>query len=343
MVWIHPRDLAKQRKIKQQERPIFPKGAKFKHWEECAQAFLAQFPSVAATRRNYSFLLRSFFGRDPKKTPNDYRKVDVERWLIEPTQDGEHPSASLYNCKLTALSSFYKYASDYEYEFRGGWRHLLTRQPPTLKIKRRRDTFRSRAFTDDELTRFFEAIEQSTSAPLIKKRNRALFLLYLWTARRCREIADLLWGDIECKKIHGHEIWLYHWRGKGHTSKDDVAEIPVNAVVALREYLEADGRWGNLKPSDPLFPGQWGEEINPATIRHYCKQYTQLAGIRESGTHRFRHTRAVATYEEMDNDIVAVSELLRHSSIDMTRRYVTKAQSQIDKTAPRLRNRFGHL
>ena len=73
-------------------------------------------------------------------------------------------------------------------------RPLMQTPSPTLGLRHRRPDRSYRAFTDEELDRFFEVIPTDTVKGL---RDRAIFLLYFWTARRREEIARLRWGDIE--------------------------------------------------------------------------------------------------------------------------------------------------
>lgn len=341
MVWTHPR----LRKAPQKDPTLFTN----KYWQACFIAWLNHLRArnpVSETIVHYRCYLKRFF-TDPQKAPDTYTRKDVEKFIQVPNKKTGKIGSRSYNGKLTALSSFYRYAGTYEIEFRGTIKPLMTRNPPTHGIKFVRNSSRSRAMTDEELTRLFRVIDESTIVgPITKLRDRALFLTYLWSGRRRREITELRWGNIEEAKFYDRGKlragWLYHWRGKGHTEIDDSAEMPEDAVNAIREYLEADGRWGNMTANDPIFPGAYGEPITPSHINNRFRFYCDLAGI-ESGLHRFRHTAARARYEENNHDIEEVSQFLRHKSIATTQIYIQAGKREADTVAPRLRRRFGHL
>jgi hypothetical protein len=75
-------------------------------------------------------------------------------------------------------------------------------------------------------------------------RDRAIFLLYFWTARRREEIARLHWGDIEQATIVDEfggrkQGWRYRFYGKVKGGQQDMAELPMPAKIAIDRYLRA--------------------------------------------------------------------------------------------------------
>ena len=99
------------------------------------------------------------------------------------------------NQRLAILSSFYAFASTFTITGPDGRPQVLLQRPsPTLGLRHKRPERTYRAFSEDELDRFFSVIPTDTVKGL---RDRAIFLLYFWTARRREEIARLRWGDIE--------------------------------------------------------------------------------------------------------------------------------------------------
>src|SRR5258707_1816066 len=107
---------------------------------------------------------------------------------------------------------------------------------------------RPRYLTEEEVRRFFGAIDRSTA---IGKRDFALFLTYLSTARRLSEIARLTWGAIEYGLITDEKGsrrgYLYHFSGKGKGGQDDVAELPLPVYEAIIDYLEATSRMPTIE------------------------------------------------------------------------------------------------
>lgn len=327
---------------------------KDKHWNQCHRDFIAhlrQRNNVSKTWILYDDILRLLF-TDPTKKPDQYTRAEIEHFLGKSfSRASTQPGPATHNMRLGALSAFYAYAWDYEYRTQTGRIQPLTtrRKPPTRGIALAKTAHRSHAMSDDELTRFFKAIEESKSEPIKKKRDRALFLTYLWTGRRRAEICGLRWRDIEiCKWPDGrgkqYEAWVYHWRGKGHVDVDDCAELPQDAVAAIKEYLEADDRWGKMLPADPIFPGDPPTDpISKHRVSMLFSIYRKAACIEGRGaSHRLRHTAGRARYEET-HDIEEVQTFLRHKNIATTVIYVQSGKRQADTVAPRLHGRFGHL
>ena len=59
-------------------------------------------------------------------------------------------------------------------------------------------------------------------------------------------------------------------------------------------------------------------------LRRLLKYYAEMIGIspEDMQTHRLRHSAALRLYKETNHNIVAVSQLLGHSSIETTKRYL---------------------
>jgi integrase/recombinase XerD len=219
-----------------------------------------------------------------------------------------------------------------------------------------------RAFSEDELDRFFSMIPTDTVKGL---RDRAIFLLYFWTARRREEIARLRWGDIERATIvdefGGHKQgWRYRFYGKGKSGQQDMAELPLPAKIAIDRYLRAARRMHTMTSDAPLFvaigPEQGGgkrgvtlpiDDHTPLTSRaiaHALKHYASLAGIdaERLSIHSWRHTSAQRLYEAGE-DVRSLQRLLRHSNIATTDIYVRGLMGTADPGASLLEERFAHL
>jgi len=214
----------------------------------------------------------------------------------------------------------------------------------------------------EDFLRFFSMIPTDTVKGL---RDRAIFLLYFWTARRREEIARLRWGDIEQATIvdefGGHKQgWRYRFYGKGKSGQQDMAELPLPAKIAIDRYLRAARRMHTMTSDAPLFvaigPEQGGgkrgvtlpiDDHTPLTSRaiaHALKHYASLAGIdaERLSIHSWRHTSAQRRYEAGE-DVRSLQRLLRHSNIATTDIYVRGLMGTADPGASLLEERFAHL
>jgi site-specific recombinase XerD len=343
-------------------------------WERCMAQFLRQLYDRSRSTKTidaYRSTLLSFFTSSaqegPPKHPEDYTREDVEYFLHRPSVSkrnaGAMPSTATINQRLSILSSFYRFAATFTIPGPDGKPQPLLRvSSPTLGIRHGKPDRTYRAFSDEELDRFFAVIPTDTVKGL---RDRAIFLLYFWTARRREEIARLRWGDIEQGLIierggKSRQGWRYRFHGKGKGGQEDIAELPAPAKVAIDRYLTAARRMQNIQTDDPLFiaigPEQGGgkrgvtlppDDHTPLTSRaiaHALKTYARQAGVdaERLSIHSWRHTAAQQRYAAGE-DVRSLQRLLRHSNIATTDIYLRDLMGTADPGAKLLEDRFGHL
>ena len=281
--------------------------------------------------------------------PEDYTRQDVEWYAHRPSQSprnrGGLPRNATINQRITIVSSFYNYAATYTVPGQDGKpTPLLQRPSPTIGIKMTRPDRAYRALSYEELKRFFAVIPKDTIRGL---RDRALFLTYFWTARRRSEIMRLRWGDIERSTIVDQdgtrrEGWLYHFYGKGHSTEEDVAELPGPAKAAIDEYLIASGRMATMMPDSPIFLTRRKTAMGSSHIAATLKFYAEQAGldVERVSVHSLRHTSARERYHS-GSDIREIQKLLRHQSLATTDVYLRSLTGTADEGARRLEGRLG--
>jgi site-specific recombinase XerD len=143
-------------------------------------------------------------------------------------------------------------------------------------------------------------------------RNRALFLIFLDTGVRLEEMSRIQLGDIDFDRE------TIRIMGKG--SKGRTVRIGKTTQKALLKYL--------LARDVDNFPDAWlTEERRPLTrdgikvlVRRYCREAT-VSGARPS-SHTFRHTAAINCLRN-GMSVFELQIMLGHSSLEMTRRYVS--------------------
>jgi integrase len=319
------------------------------HWEQCLADFLRTLAMRSQdTSASYDGTLRRFFAQH---TPDKVTRRDVEAFAYAPHARGA-PSIATINVRLSAISSFYRYASAYVPE--GAQEPLWKLANPATGIRHGTPERTFQTLSYEEFERFFEVIPRDTVMGL---RDRAIFLMYFWSARRRSEIARLTWGDIERAVIieaNGTRRmgWIYTFRSKGHGREDDVAELPAPAMEAISRYLVAEGRQAAIKPEDPLFlaigrlpsgnvrPGEV-RQLSARGIVNRLKVYAARAGL-DFSLHVFRHTAARQRYEAGEG-VVEIQRLLRHTSLDHTYRYLETMAGTSDSGAKLLEAKYGHF
>jgi integrase len=329
-------------------------------WQQCRADFIQHIyarSQSSESRRVYTLMLTMFFTQD--KAPDRYTRADVEAFLHKPTDSyqsrGKPPSVATMNLRLVVLRSFYAYAATYLILGPDGSLHPLLQVPaPTIGVRRGKPRRVYPSLSYEEMERLFSVIPTDTVVGL---RDRALFLMYFWTARRRSEIARLRWKDIEPTTFvdsHGRPRpgWLYRFYGKGDGQQQDSAELPTPAKEALDHYLIASGRMETITPDDPIFvalkppygggfPAQGTQPLNGGCIAKILKDYAQAAGIDPAKVtvHTWRHTAARARYAAGE-DIRSLQRLLRHKSLGTTDVYLAVISGTADPGASLLEERF---
>ena len=320
-----------------------------KHWQECYVSWLESVHSRSqshSTIYQYQCILVGFF-TDPTKTPADYSRKDIETFLNRPLtrkdRTGQPSSPWTHNKVLQTLASFYKYAQRYRIT-RYHKRQMLLQDNPCEEIRYSRVPESERDMSEEEARRFFAQIPRDT---IIGKRDRALFLTYLYTARRRAEIYALRRGDLEETIFEGgRKGYLYHYKGKGHVGMKS-AELPAPAFAAIKEYLEADGRWDNMREDSPIFVGTGRHKtLHKHYVSMLFRKYADAAGLPKTRcVHSFRYLSAYERYIGYGCDLVATAQDLDHQDINTTKHYIDRMVRRYagDKAVKAMSSKYGEM
>lgn len=105
--------------------------------------------------------------------------------------------------------------------------------------------------------------------------------------------------------------------------------IPLNQTMVniLREYL----KYRNHKSDDDyLFCNVFGQQLVKSTCYHMLYEYNKRRGVETTGIHRYRHTFAKQWILSGGN-VVSLSQLLGHSSLEITQNYIHLLVSDVAK------------
>jgi integrase len=334
-------------------------------WGKCALAWLDQTYRKSGSIHSYVHyraVLQEFFASmQPCKMPQFVTKADVTAYILSPARAlgrvGRPVATGTINNRASILRSFYRYASTYAITGDDG--HLYPLFPylsPTATIPYGKNTTRrDKAMSDDELELFFAEINKGHD-PVRVARDRAICLLFLWSARRRSEVLALQWKDLEQTLIMDNgkmrPAWVYKFRSKGTKMQEDCFECPPVAVKAILDFLTVLGIRDTMEPDDYLFTalppcrGILGYDrkrpLSLDALVHMMKRYARAAGIRDISPHTWRHTSARCAYAA-GATVREISQKLRHKDLKTTTIYLETLCELSDPTIDRLTAKFANL
>lgn len=153
-----------------------------------------------------------------------------------------------------------------------------------------------------DINALIKAIETKATHKRLAHRDCLLIHLAVNTGLRRTELANLRVGD-----IHLEQNIVIVRAGKGE--KDGV--VPLNDTIAtlLRGYIK------NMKPEQSLFG------VKPSTISGKFERFSKKAGV-AIHCHSLRHHFGTQLVEKGAN-VEAVRQLMRHSRLDTTQKYLS--------------------
>jgi site-specific recombinase XerD len=207
----------------------------------------------------------------------------------------------------------------------GAWKNDPTNNIPFAKESRKDPTFLMRG----ELGRLFEAAANDNDK-IRRARNLAIIALLSQLGLRVHELVGL-----DTAQVDVPSRTLFAVRGKGDTRIDLPLSVQVTSILA--KWMSARVAW-----ADPCEPALFITEKNRRrmSIRSVQRLVTALwakcGSAKRITAHSLRHTTATLLIT-LGTDISAVGDLLRHSSLDITRRYIglvgERRRTAVDKLA----------
>ena len=178
-------------------------------------------------------------------------------WL----QNEKNYSAASQKQRISALSSFLKYASGREIVSLGACNAVS--QTQTTKVPRTVFPY----FSAKEIHILLSISEMEGKSG---SRDVTLLALLYDSGARAQEICDILIGDITFAKTSTIRI-----HGKGNKTR----ELPISSDVVklIKRYLAERGKTLKDNRDEHLFPSQRSDRITTACIRNLVRKYVTLA------------------------------------------------------------------
>lgn len=180
------------------------------------------------------------------------------------------------------------------------------------------------ALTDEAVTLLMKAIQQPPwTRTLILKwaRNRRAIYLMLYAGLRLGETVALHWRDVDLSR---GVLLVRH--GKGGKSRAVPVHSDLAAELSMSPYRE---------PHHAVVDDGAGNAVAIGTVRHIFDRWLVQRGVR-CHAHQLRHTFATRLLEA-DVDLRTIQELLGHSSIETTQRYLRVSGHRLRSSVERLR------
>ncbi len=269
---------------------------------------------------------------------SDLTDTIIQSELLDPILIDDGLSVSTAKKAYNALNAYLKYAV---------YKHMITYNPMGMikapKQNNSEDAYRDaledteneadQALSKEEMKKLQSVLYTCWKRPPQNRRyvNGGAIDLILHTGLRMGEALALKWSDINTNKntlsVTKNLIRVKN-RGKGDekyklilqdTPKTNKSRrvLPLNkaALAALEDLKKAPG----YKPNGFIIHTSEGRPLLPRTIEEMLENMCKAAGIRKIGVHALRPTYATRLFEK-NVDIKIISELLGHSSTEITYR-----------------------
>lgn len=170
---------------------------------------------------------------------------------------------------------------------------------------------------EDEIQKILSCLDPNTSSGC---RDTAILITMLDTGLRLSEIANL-------KTAHSH-IDLGYVKIMGKGSKERIVPIGGVAEKVLQRYVFHFRPEPLCGDEDNLFLTLEGRPLSGNAVRLIFSRLAQKSGVKRFHAHLCRHTFAT-NYLINGGDVFSLQQILGHTSLEMVRRYVTLASSQV--------------
>lgn len=254
------------------------------------------------TQKGYVYHVKTFL-KFYEKPATELGENEIRAFLIHLLEKKKLSSGTvnIYNC---ALKFFYENTLEREWN---------EKNLPRLKENKRLPAILSH----QEVQSLFDATENL--------KHRCMLMTVYSSGLRVSEVTKLKLTDIDSKNM---QIFIREGKGK----KDRYTLLAQANLEVLREY------WKKYRPSNWLFEGhKKGTHITVRTVQKVLEHAKNKAGIKKSiSVHTLRHCFATHLLEA-DTNLYHIKQLLGHTSLATTSRYlhlmrmdVLKVKSPLD-------------
>ena len=282
------------------------------------------------TKRDYKLVIKRF--REFLRTTRATRLADVTPDMaVAYIQSRKHLAADTVVGERKRLQAMFQRFINRGLIQHNPWKH------PDVNAVTPKAVKHERVFADPELARFLSGCLTLTRSPQAREYHD-LFLMLAETGLRLGEALHQRWCDIHLDP-DGAYLRVEFWGEWAPKSSSSVRCVPLSATVEdmLRAYLAGADR---LDPQARIWPTNWTsrsveQQFNRVLYRlHMADRDGKAQKLR---VHSLRHTFATRLLRS-GADIGILRDLLGHTSISVTDRYLNTPRSELFRAVRRTRD-----
>lgn len=279
-----------------------------------------------ATKENYNILLENFYNYAME---NELKEIN----LTNATNIIKEYKANLYNNSSLASSSINNYILRLQSFF-----NYLGFPTRIKKLNINSSSKPYKYLTKKEIDLLIKTIPETNKNKELQARNKAIINLLFCGGLRVKELINLTKKDFQ--EING--IYYINVNGKGK-AKDikELLAIPETTSKDIINYLELRKK----RQSNYLFVGIKNEQLTRQGVNKMLKTLAKktdkeynLNITPRCSSHAFRHSLARYLLIDKATPLNQVKDILRHSKIETTAKYLTTSYEEIQEIRINLLN-----
>ncbi|MDR1180914.1 MAG: tyrosine recombinase XerC [Bacteroidales bacterium] len=256
----------------------------------------------------------AFLSSKKKKIKNATHK-DIRSWIINELEAGKSPRT--VNRKISTLKALYKFLLKDNYISVNPIDKVITpkQKGKTLPV----------FLSESEMNNLLDFDQNIFPDTFEGKRDRAIIELFYATGIRLSELANIRRKDID---FYSQTVKVL-----GKRNKERIIPWSKNLNPALQEYVSSyENEFGTFEQESLFFVTTKGKDIYVKLIYRIVKKYLDMVStVKKRSPHVIRHTFATHLLNN-GADLIAIKEILGHSSLAATQIYTHISVEKLKKT-----------